>query len=166
MSFEENNALLQAKRRRHDKIVMVTAFDYFTAVAAEAAGVDMILVGDSAATTVLGMATTQEVTLEEMLVITRAVGRGKESRIVVGDLPFGSYEASDEIAVVTATRFVQAGCDAVKMEGAGTTVDRATAVIAAGIPVMGHVGLLPQQLGPGDQPRGSGADGEGGDTTS
>jgi 3-methyl-2-oxobutanoate hydroxymethyltransferase len=153
VSFEENNALLQAKKWRHEKIVMVTAFDYYTAVAAEAAGVDMILVGDSAATTVLGKATTQEVTLEEMLVITRAVGRGKGSRIVVGDLPFGSYEASDELAVGTATRFVQAGCDAVKMEGAATTVDRASAVIAAGIPVMGHVGLLPQQLGPGDQPR-------------
>jgi len=143
---------LRSKKERREPIVMVTAYDYVTARAAEAAGVDAVLVGDSAATTMLGLATTRGVMVDEMLMLTHAVRRGITVPFVIGDLPFGSYESSDRRAVNTATLFADAGCDAVKMEGAGPTVDRARAVIAAGIPVMGHVGLLPQRLLAGDRP--------------
>lgn len=125
-------------------LVMLTAYDFVSARIADAAGVDMILVGDSAATTVLGYGTTRELPVGELLVLTRAVARGVRKAMVIGDLPFGTYEASDEMAVATARRFVEAGCKAVKLEGAGPMADRARAIIAAGIPVMGHVGLLPQ----------------------
>ena len=128
-------------------IVMVTAYDFSTAQVAERAGVDLVLVGDSAAMVVLGYETTRLVTIDEMLMLAGAVRRGAPTSIVIGDLPFESYETSNELAVATARRFVEAGCDAVKMEGANATVDRARAVIAAGIPVMGHVGLTPQQTG-------------------
>jgi 3-methyl-2-oxobutanoate hydroxymethyltransferase len=142
-----------ALKSRHTPIVMVTAYDYSSARAAEASAVDMVLVGDSAATTMLGLASTREVTLDEMLMITRAVRRGLKSPLLIGDMPFGTYEASNTLAVDTARRFVQAGCDAVKMEGAGPIADRVEAVVAAGIPVMGHVGLTPQQLHAGEVPR-------------
>jgi 3-methyl-2-oxobutanoate hydroxymethyltransferase len=126
-------------------IVMVTAYDYPSALAAEAAGVDMVLVGDSGAMTVLGYESTVPVTVDEMLMLTAATRRGLRTPLLVGDLPFGSYERSDEQAVATAQRFVkEAGCDAVKLERGGTSVDRAKAIVAAGIPVMGHVGLTPQ----------------------
>lgn len=130
-----------------EPIVMVTAYDFSTAQVAERAGVDLILVGDSAAMVVLGYETTRLVTIEEMLMLTRAVRRGAPSSLVIGDLPYQSYESSNALAIATAQRFADAGCDAVKMEGAGATVERARAVIAAGIPVMGHVGLTPQQTG-------------------
>jgi 3-methyl-2-oxobutanoate hydroxymethyltransferase len=138
---------LRALKARGQPIVMVTAYDFATAQVAAAAGVDVILVGDSAAMVVLGYNTTRLVTVDEMLMLSRAVRRGAPRSLIVGDLPFGSYENSDDLAVVTAGRFVNAGCDAVKMEGGGTTVERARAVMAAGIPVMGHVGLTPQQTG-------------------
>lgn len=125
-------------------IVMVTAYDFASARLADAAGVDMILVGDSAATTMLGYATTRELPVDELLMLTRAVARGVTRAMVIGDLPFGTYEESDELAVATAQRFAAAGCKAVKLEGAGAMVDRARAIIAAGIPVIGHIGLLPQ----------------------
>jgi 3-methyl-2-oxobutanoate hydroxymethyltransferase len=134
-------------RRRGEKIVMVTAYDAPSGRLADAAGVDLILVGDSAAMVVLGYETTRLVTIEEMLMLTRAVRRGAPSSLVIGDLPYQSYESSNALAIATAQRFADAGCDAVKMEGAGATVERARAVIAAGIPVMGHVGLTPQQTG-------------------
>jgi len=128
-----------------EPIVMVTAYDYPSAVAAEAAGVDVVLVGDSAAMVVLGHESTIPVTVDEMLVLAAAARRGLHSPLLVGDLPFGSYEVSDEQAIATAQRFVkEAGCDAVKLEGGGTSVARARAIAAAGIPVMGHVGLTPQ----------------------
>jgi 3-methyl-2-oxobutanoate hydroxymethyltransferase len=133
--------------------VMVTAYDYASARAAETSSVDMVLVGDSAATTMLGLASTREVTLDEMLMITRAVRRGLVRPLLIGDMPLGTYEASDALAVDTAQRFVQAGCNAVKMEGAGPIADRVAAVVAAGIPVMGHVGLTPQQLQAGEAAR-------------
>jgi 3-methyl-2-oxobutanoate hydroxymethyltransferase len=142
-----------ALKAHHTPIVMVTAYDYSSARAAEASSVDMVLVGDSAATTMLGLASTREVTLDEMLMITRAVRRGLERPLLIGDMPFGTYEASNALAVGTARRFVQAGCDAVKMEGAGPIADRVEAVVTAGIPVMGHVGLTPQQLRAGDVAR-------------
>ncbi len=127
---------------------MVTAYDHPGARAAEAAGVDAVLVGDSAAMTVLGYDSTVPVTVDEMLMLTAAVRRGVTVPLLVGDLPYGSYEASDEQAVRTAQRFVkEAGCDAVKVERGGTTVARARAIVAAGIPVMGHVGLTPQTAG-------------------
>jgi 3-methyl-2-oxobutanoate hydroxymethyltransferase len=136
---------LAGKRALGEPIVMVTAYDHPTAQVAEAAGVDMVLVGDSAAMTVLGYESTVPVTLEELLMLSRAVRRGLRTPFLVGDLPFGSYEASDEQAVRTAQRFVkEAGCDAVKLEGGGTSARRADAIVSAGIPVMGHVGLTPQ----------------------
>jgi 3-methyl-2-oxobutanoate hydroxymethyltransferase len=138
--------LLMEKKRLADPIVMVTAYDYPSARAAEAAGVDLVLVGDSAATTVLGYNATTPVVLEDMLVLARAVRRGLRTPLLIGDLPFGSYEVSDEQAITTAMRMVkEAGCEVVKLEGGGeASVRRARAVIGAGIPVMGHVGLTPQ----------------------
>jgi len=132
-------------KRLGEPIVMVTAYDFPSAQVAEAAGVDLVLVGDSAAMTVLGYETTVPVELDEMLMLTRAVRRGLKTPLLVGDLPFGSYEGSDEQAIATAQRFVkEGGCDAVKLEGGGTSVQRARAIARAGIPVMGHVGLTPQ----------------------
>jgi 3-methyl-2-oxobutanoate hydroxymethyltransferase len=138
--------LLIEKKRLGDPIVMVTAYDYPSARAAEAAGVDLVLVGDSAATTVLGYSATTPVELQDMLVLARAVRRGLHTPLMIGDLPFGSYEVSDEQAIQTALRMVkEAGCEAVKLEGGGeASVSRVRAIVGAGIPVMGHVGLTPQ----------------------
>jgi 3-methyl-2-oxobutanoate hydroxymethyltransferase len=125
-----------------EPIVMVTAYDHPSARVAEAAGVDVVLVGDSAANNVLGYSDTVPVTVDELLMLAAAVNRGLQTPLLVGDLPFGSYEASDERAIATAHRFVkEAGCDAVKVEG---SADRARAIVRAGVPVMGHVGLTPQ----------------------
>jgi 3-methyl-2-oxobutanoate hydroxymethyltransferase len=136
---------LHEMRALGEPIVMITAYDHPSALAVEAAGVDMVLVGDSAANCVLGYDSTVPVSVDELLMLTRAVRRGLKTPFMVGDLPFGSYEASDEQAVLTAQRFVkEAGCDAVKLEGGGSSVDRARAIVRAGIPVMGHVGLTPQ----------------------
>jgi 3-methyl-2-oxobutanoate hydroxymethyltransferase len=138
--------LIAEKKRLGEPLVMVTAYDYPSARAAERGGVDMVLVGDSAATTVLGYNSTTPVDLDDMLVLARAVRRGLTTPLMVGDLPFGSYEVSDEQAVQTAVRMVkEAGCDAVKLEGGGpASASRARAIVGAGIPVMGHVGLTPQ----------------------
>jgi 3-methyl-2-oxobutanoate hydroxymethyltransferase len=136
---------LADKKRLGEPIVMVTAYDYPSARVAEEAGVDMVLVGDSAAMVVLGYETTVPVSLDEMLTLAKAVRRGLDTPFLVGDLPFGSYEASDEQAIATAQRFVkEAGCDAVKLERGGSSIARARAIVDAGIPVMGHVGLTPQ----------------------
>jgi 3-methyl-2-oxobutanoate hydroxymethyltransferase len=138
---------LAAARERGVPIVMLTAYDYPTARVAMAAGVDVVLVGDSAANAVLGYTTTRDITVEELLVLTRAARRGVEGIPLLGDLPFGSYEESDATAVATARRFVaEGGCDAVKLEGAGDMLSRVRAIIEAGIPVVGHVGLLPQSV--------------------
>jgi 3-methyl-2-oxobutanoate hydroxymethyltransferase len=137
---------LVARKRRGEKIVMVTAYDAPGARFAEDAGIDILLVGDTAAMVVLGHeSTTVPVTVEEMLFLTRTVARAAQRPIVVGDMPFGSYQVSDEEAVSNAIRFVkEGGADVVKLEGAGTSVSRARAIVAAGIPVMGHIGLTPQ----------------------
>lgn len=137
---------LNEKKALGEKIVMVTAYDYPSALAADAAGVDLVLVGDSGAMTVLGYDSTVPVTLDELLMLAKAVRRGLKVPFLVGDLPFGSYEVSDAQAIETAMRFVkEAGCDAVKLEGGGEiSVARARAISNAGIPVMGHVGLTPQ----------------------
>jgi 3-methyl-2-oxobutanoate hydroxymethyltransferase len=136
---------LAEMRALGEPIVMITAYDHPSALVVEAAGVDVVLVGDSAANNVLGYETTVPVTLEELLMLASAVRRGLRCPLLVGDLPFGSYEASDEQAIGTAHRFVkEAGCDAVKLEGGGTMAQRARAIVNAGVPVMGHVGLTPQ----------------------
>lgn len=136
---------LAERKRSGEPIVMVTAYDHPSARVVEAAGADIALVGDSAAMTVLGYDSTLPITMDELLMLAAAVRRGLENPLLVGDLPFGSYEASDQLAVESAQRFVkQAGCDAVKLERGGTSADRARAIVAAGIPVMGHVGLTPQ----------------------
>ncbi|WP_341976420.1 3-methyl-2-oxobutanoate hydroxymethyltransferase [Microbacterium sp. LWO13-1.2] len=136
---------LAAKKAAGEPIVMVTAYDYPSAQIVDAAGVDVVLVGDSAAMTVLGYDSTVPVTVDEMIMLTAAVRRGLQAPLLIADLPFGSYEASDAIAVATAQRFVkETGCDLVKIERGGTSVDRARAIVAAGIPVVGHVGLTPQ----------------------
>ena len=128
-----------------EPIVMVTAYDHPSAQVVEEVGVDIVLVGDTAAMTVLGHSSTTPVTLDEMIVLTAAVRRGLSTPLLIGDLPFGSYEASNELAVESAQRFVkEAGVDAVKLERGGASVDRARAIVRAGIPVMGHVGLTPQ----------------------
>ena len=128
-----------------EPIVMVTAYDHPSAQIAEAAGVDLVLVGDSAAMTMLGYDSTVPVGMDEMVMLASAVRRGLRTPLLIGDMPFGSYERSNEQAVENALRFVkEAGCDAVKLERGGSSVDRARAIIAAGIPVMGHVGLTPQ----------------------
>src|SRR5690242_14091000 len=136
---------LSEKKALGEPIVMVTAYDYPSAQVAEAAGVDLVLVGDSGAMTVLGYPSTVPVSVDEMLMLAGAARRGLTSPMLVGDLPFGSYEGSNEQAVATAQRFVkEAGCDAVKLERGGVVAERAAAIVAAGIPVMGHVGLTPQ----------------------
>jgi 3-methyl-2-oxobutanoate hydroxymethyltransferase len=136
---------LAEKKRLGEPIVMITAYDFPSAQVAEAAGVDVVLVGDSGAMTVLGYPSTVPVSTEEMLMLSAAVRRGLRTPLLVGDLPFGSYEASDEQAITTAQRFVkEAGCDAVKLERGGTSAQRARAIVESGIPVMGHVGLTPQ----------------------
>jgi 3-methyl-2-oxobutanoate hydroxymethyltransferase len=137
-----------------EPIVMVTAYDYPSALVAEEAQVDIVLVGDTAAMTVLGYDSTVPVSMDEMVMLASAVRRGARTPLMIGDLPFGSYQASNELAVGSAVRYMkEAGCDAVKMEMAGVSggvadkresVARARAVVAAGIPVMGHVGLTPQ----------------------
>jgi 3-methyl-2-oxobutanoate hydroxymethyltransferase len=136
--------LLELKRRG-EKIVMVTAYDAPSARLADAAGVDLILVGDSSGMVVHGRESTVPVTLEEILLMTQWATRGAKRSLVVADLPFGTYEVSDEQAVANAVRLVkEGGADAVKLERGGTSVARAKAIVDAGIPVMGHVGLTPQ----------------------
>jgi 3-methyl-2-oxobutanoate hydroxymethyltransferase len=136
--------LLEPKRAG-EKLVMVTAYDHPSARLADQAGVDLVLVGDSAANNVLGYDSTVPVTTDELLVLVRAVARGTERAIVVGDMPFGSYQVSDEDAVASAIRFVkEGGADVVKLEGAGHALSRVQAIVGAGIPVMGHIGLTPQ----------------------
>ena len=136
---------LAAKKAAGEPIVMVTAYDHPGAQIVEAAGVDMVLVGDSAAMTVLGYDSTVPVSVDEMIMLTKAVRRGLTKPLLVADLPFGSYETSDAQALATAQRFVkETGCDLVKIERGGTSVDRARALVSAGIPVVGHVGLTPQ----------------------
>ena len=136
---------LAAYKAARRPIVMVTAHDHPSARVADAAGVELVLVGDSAAMTVLGYDSTVPATMDEMLMLTRAARRGLGRPLLVADLPFGSYQPSDRDALLAATRFLkEAGADAVKLEGAGPALDRVRALTGAGIPVMGHLGLTPQ----------------------
>jgi 3-methyl-2-oxobutanoate hydroxymethyltransferase len=135
-------------KRDGENVVMVTAYDYPSAQIAEEAGVDVVLVGDTAAMVVLGYDATTPVGMDEMLMMAAAVRRGLDKPLLIGDMPFGSYETSNEDAIRNAQRFVkEAGVDAVKLERGGPSVDRARAIIRSGIPVMGHVGLTPQTAG-------------------
>jgi 3-methyl-2-oxobutanoate hydroxymethyltransferase len=132
-------------KRRREPIVMVTAYDYPSGRIADTAGIDIVLVGDSAAMTVLGNDSTVPATMEEMVMLTRATARGARRPLIVADMPFGSFQVSDEEAVRNGVRFLkEAGADAVKLEGAGPSISRVLALVGAGIPVMGHVGLTPQ----------------------
>ena len=136
---------LAEKKALGEPIVMVTAYDFPSAQVAEEAGVDVVLVGDSGAMTVLCYPSTVPVKTDELLMLAQAVRRGLSTPLLIGDMPFGSYEASNEEAIRSAQRFVkEAGCDAVKIERGGTSVERTRALVGAGIPVMGHVGLTPQ----------------------
>ena len=136
--------LVQLKARRQP-IAMITAYDAPSGRLADEAGADIILVGDSAAMTVLGHDSTVPATMDELIVLTRAVNRGARRPLVVADMPFGSFQVSDAEALHNAIRFLkEAGADGVKVEGAGTTLSRVQALVGAGIPVMGHVGLTPQ----------------------
>ena len=136
---------LAQMKTRGEKIVMITAYDAPAARLADGAGVELILVGDTAAMVMLGHESTVPVTLDEMIFLTRAVTRAARRPLVVGDLPFGTYEISDDQAVESAIRLVkEGGADVVKLEGAGRMVSRVRAIAESNIGVMGHVGLTPQ----------------------
>ncbi len=145
------------KKQRHEQITMLTAYDYPTALSIDQAGLDSILVGDSLGMVVLGYSTTLPVTMEDMLHHCRAVARGAKSALLIGDMPFMSYQAEVNQAVHNAGRFLQeGGMDAIKLEGGRERLEAIRAIVSAGIPVMGHLGLTPQsvhQLG-GFRPQG------------
>ena len=134
-------------KERGERFAMLTAYDYHSARLLDEAGIPVILVGDSLGMVVLGHESTVPVTVEEMLHHTRAVSRGAERALVVGDMPFGSYQEGSQQALRTATRFLkEAGANAVKLEGGGPSVEATERLVRAGIPVMGHVGLTPQSV--------------------
>jgi len=133
------------KVANHEPITMLTCYDYPTAYFQEEAGVDMILVGDSLAMTMLGYDSTLPATMDDMIRHTQAVRRGAPTAWLVGDMPYMSYQPSVETAIRNAGRFMaEAGCDCIKLEGGAEMVDRVKGILAAGIPVMGHLGLTPQ----------------------
>ena len=136
---------LREMKRDGRPIVMITAYDHPSGRIVDAAGVDLVLVGDSAANVVLGHASTVPATMDEMTMLTAAVNRGVENALVIGDLPFMSYQVSDAEAVTNAGRLIkEGGADVVKLEGAGPSLDRVRALVSSGIGVMGHIGLTPQ----------------------
>jgi len=137
----------QQKKARGERITMLTAYDYAMAKAVDEAGIDSILVGDSVGMVVLGYETTLPVTMDDMLHHCKAVARGASHPLLIGDMPFMSYQASIEDAVRNAGRFLQeAGMDAIKLEGGRERVEAIRSIVAAGIPVMGHLGLTPQSV--------------------
>ena len=138
---------IRAMKGSGERIVALTAYDFMTAKLVDEAGADIILVGDSAAMVVLGYDSTLPVTVDEMVMLTGAVARARTRALVVGDMPFMSYQAEVADAVRTAGRFVKdGGASAVKLEGGVKVVDRVRAIVEAGIPVMGHIGLTPQSV--------------------
>jgi 3-methyl-2-oxobutanoate hydroxymethyltransferase len=147
MAAKVTLSTLTTLKARQQPAVFVTAYDYPTATFAERAGVDMILIGDSAAMTMLGYPNTLGVSIDEMIVFVKAVCRAAKRAFVVGDLPFLSYQQSDEAAILNAGRFIATGCDAVKCEGGVRVAGRVKAMVDAGIAVMGHLGLTPQNIG-------------------
>ena len=138
---------LQLAKDRGERWPMLTAYDYSTARVFDEAGIPVLLVGDSAANVVYGYDTTVPVTVDELLPLVRGVVRGTSRALVVGDLPFGSYQASPQQALETAARFMkEGGCQAVKLEGGRRVVPQVEALVSAGIPVMAHIGLTPQSV--------------------
>jgi 3-methyl-2-oxobutanoate hydroxymethyltransferase len=131
-------------KKGKEKISVITAYEYSTAKICDSAGIDILLVGDSAAMVVLGYSSTVPVGMQEMTIFCGAVARGTKRAIVVGDMPFGSYQVGPGMAVENAIQMIKAGCDAVKLEGSFEIADSIRAIIDAGIPVMGHIGLRPQ----------------------
>ncbi|MBS3765933.1 3-methyl-2-oxobutanoate hydroxymethyltransferase, partial [Candidatus Bipolaricaulota bacterium] len=142
---------LYEKKEKGEKISWLTAYDYPTALYEEKAGIEMILVGDSGGMTLLGYDSTLPVSMDEMTVMTKAVTRATDTTFVVGDMPYMSYQPSDEKAIESAGRFMgECGTDAVKLEGGRRMASRVEAIVEAGIPVIGHIGMTPQsaaQLG-------------------
>jgi 3-methyl-2-oxobutanoate hydroxymethyltransferase len=136
------NDILAAKGR--EKIAVLTAYDYSTALICDRAGLDILLVGDSAGMVVLGYTSTVPVGMLEMLMLCRGVAKGAKRAMIVGDMPFGSYQPSPSVAVENAVQLIKAGCDAVKLEGGLEIIGTIKAIVDAGIPVMGHIGLKPQ----------------------
>jgi 3-methyl-2-oxobutanoate hydroxymethyltransferase len=133
-----------ATMKGKEKISVLTAYDYSTSLICDRAGVDVILVGDSAGMVVLGYPSTVPVNMPEMLLFCGAVSRGAKRAMIVGDMPFGSYQPSTEMAIENAVQFIKGGCDAVKLEGGAEIADKVKAIVDAGVPVMGHIGLKPQ----------------------
>jgi 3-methyl-2-oxobutanoate hydroxymethyltransferase len=137
------NDLIIMKQKR-EKISVLTAYDYSTASICDKAGVDVLLVGDSAGMVMLGYPNTIPVSMEEMLVFCKAVARGTRRAMIIADMPFGSYQPNVSDAIKNAIRFIKVGCDAVKLEGGVEVIDTVKAIVNAGVPVMGHIGLKPQ----------------------
>ncbi len=135
---------MQDKKSRGEKITVLTAYDYPTALFLDQAGIDMALVGDSLANVVLGLDSTKEVGMEEMLHHAGAVARAVKNAMVIGDMPYCSYQVRPQAAVDNAKQFIAIGCHAVKIEWFDGCIKTARDIIASGIPVMGHVGLTPQ----------------------
>jgi 3-methyl-2-oxobutanoate hydroxymethyltransferase len=131
-------------KKKKEKVAIVTAYDYFNALICDRAGVDGILIGDSAAMVMLGYHNTAPIGMQEMLVFCGAVTRAVKRALIIGDLPFGSYQCSVADAVYNSVLFIKAGCNAVKIEGGTEVVPLIRSIIAAGIPVMGHIGFTPQ----------------------
>jgi 3-methyl-2-oxobutanoate hydroxymethyltransferase len=135
---------IKAMKQRKEKVSVLTAYDYSTAVICDKSGVDILLVGDSAGMVMLGYPNTIPVTMEEMLLFCNAVARGTKRAMIVADMPFGSYQINSNNATKNAIRFIKAGCDAVKLEGGVEVIEATKSIINAGIPAMGHIGLRPQ----------------------
>src|SRR5919199_567551 len=131
-------------KQRKEKVSVLTAYDYSTALICDKAGLDILLVGDSAGMVMLGYSNTTPVNMEEMLLFCKAVSRATKRAMIIADMPFGSYQPNVSDAIKNAIQFIKAGCDAVKLEGGIETVETIKAIIDAGIPVMGHIGLKPQ----------------------
>ena len=136
------NDILSKKGK--EKISVLTAYEYSTARICDKADIDILLVGDSAGMVVLGYTSTMPVSMQEMMIFCGAVARGTKRAMIVGDMPFGSYQVGPSVAVENAIQLIKAGCDAVKLEGSSEIIDTIEAIVDAGIPVMGHIGLRPQ----------------------
>lgn len=135
---------IREMKKNKEKVAMVTAYDYFNALICDRAGVDGVLIGDSAAMVMLGYHNTAAIGMQEMLVFCGAVSRAVKRALIIGDLPFGSYQCSISDAVYNSVLFIKAGCNAVKIEGGTEVVPLIRSIITAGIPVMGHIGFTPQ----------------------
>ena len=138
---------LKRMKEKGEKIVCLTAYDYSTAAMLDESGVDLLLVGDSASMVVAGYDSTLPISMDEMIFITKWVSRAKPKALLIGDMPFGSYQPDISTAIKNATRFIQeGGADGVKIEGGKRSAETARALVEIGIPVMGHIGMTPQSV--------------------